>query len=239
MSGITRAAQRMVLVFEALVLSACAAGPSEAGPSAGDTSPASPGSPLEWSGPVRGDSLGMVVQPMVQFGGGGWSWPESRSRDAASPWVDITSVGTSSPSRNWSLELAAQAPRLDALATADHILAYGVVLETTGDRVADWLVGIDNDAPEGELRLWITDLATGQSEEQVGGPYGAMPFFDFSHPSEDGPSAEGSRSMRFFFLGNPGWGTSIWFYAWASLAHAGEVFAWDYAPDASWLVVGP
>ena len=202
--------------------------------------PAGGSSSLEWSGPVRPEGGGMALQPMRPpvEGNDIWSWLERR--DAAPGWVDITLVGSSDSARRWTLELEAQPPRLVALAAADQILAYGVVLETTGDDVADWVVGIDTDAPEGDLRLWITDLAAGQSQEQVGAPYGAMPFFDFSHPSEDAAHAEGSQSMSFFFLGYPSqWGTSIRFYTWASLTQAGELIGWDYAPDTSWLVVGP
>jgi hypothetical protein len=201
-----------------------------------------PPTPLEWSGPLRPDSLGMVVQPMVPGdpGAPGQSMALD-GRDAASGWVDITRFSTDDPSRRWTLDLVARPPGLLALAAADQILAYGVVLESTGDDVPDWVVGIDNDAPEEEFRLWVTDLATGHTDEQVGGPYGGLPFFDFSHPSEEGASPLGPPAMRFFFLGNAGrWGTSLRFYGWASLTQAGEVVAWDYAPDTTWVAVpGP
>jgi len=193
---------------------------------------------VEWLGPVRPDGRGMLVHPMAQHPTGEELWYWSDGRDAASGWVDITHLTTRDPARNWSLELTAQPPGLDALAAANQILAYGVVLETTGDDVADWLIGIDNDAPDGDFRQWITDLSTGQTNEHVGAPYGGMPFFDFSHPSEGEPDPARPRPMSFFFLGDAGrWGTSIRFYAWASLTRAGEVIAWDYAPDATWVVV--
>jgi hypothetical protein len=186
--------------------------------------------PLEWSGPVRHERPEMVVHPV---GTGTLSWPEDR--DAASGWVDITRVDTYDPSAQWRFELAAAPPGLAALAASHQILAYGVVLETTGDDVADWVVGIDNNAPEGELHQWVTDLATGQTEENVGAPYG--PLFDFAHPTE-GSTPHSSRLMNFVFLFSR-WSTPIRFYTWASLTQAGKVVAWDYAPDASWLVADP
>lgn len=197
-----------------------------------------PPTELAWLGPVRPDGRGMLVHPMAQHPTGEELWYSSDGRDAASGWVDITHLTTRDPARNWSLQLTARPPTLDALAATDQTLAYGVVLETTGDDVADWLIGIDNDVPDGDFRQWITDLSTGRTDEHIGPPYGGMPFFDFAHPSEGALSGEGRSSMLFFFLGDPReWGTSIRFYAWSSLTQADEVIAWDYAPDAAWLAV--
>jgi hypothetical protein len=49
------------------------------------------------------------------------------------------------------------------------LIAYGLVLDTTGDGVADYVVGIDNDAPDREdFRVWVSDLATGETDERIG-----------------------------------------------------------------------
>jgi hypothetical protein len=49
--------------------------------------------------------------------------------------------------------------------------------------------------------------------------------------------------MNFTFLPGSGPadlnGRTVRFYAWASATVAGEVVAWDYAPDAAWLSAPP
>lgn len=155
--------------------------------------------------------------------------------DAPVGWVDVTRVGFD-PGGNdgsWSIALAAEPPR-PADREPGLLIAYGLVLDTTGDGVADHLIGIDNDAPErGDFHVWVTDLATGETDEQVGPPYG-FPI-EFAHPDE---RREGPTMMFTFLLGsapedfNP---ETVRFYAWASATRDGEVFAWDYAPDAGWM----
>ena len=120
------------------------------------------------------------------------------------------------------------------------VIAYGLVLETTGDGAADYLIGIDNDAPtRGDFHVWVTDLATGETDEQVGVPYG-FPI-EFRHPDEQQPDdpPDFATTMVFTFLGNskpadlnP---ATVRFYAWTSATRDGEVFANDYAPDTGWI----
>jgi hypothetical protein len=167
--------------------------------------------------------------------------------DAALDWVDVTRVDFNKdvyPSDGaWSIKLAGKPP-LPVERGPGLLIAYGLVLDTTGDGVADHLIGINNDAPKpGDFRVWVTDLATGETDEQVGPPYG-FPI-EFGHPDEDrGPPVGGQErrtraSMGFMFLS----GTSpddfdpdtVRYYAWASATRNGEVIAWDYAPDAGWL----
>ena len=111
------------------------------------------------------------------------------------------------------------------------------MLEATGDGVADYVIGIDNDAPvQGDFHVWVTDLATGETDERIGPPYGSP--IEFSHPDEKQPGEHLGRTMVFTFL--PGYAPAglnpgpVRFYAWASAARGGEVFAWDYAPDTGW-----
>jgi hypothetical protein len=126
---------------------------------------------------------------------------------------------------------------------AQTLISYGLVFETTGDGVADYVVGINNDAPRrGDFRVWVSDVATGQTEEQIGPPYG-FPV-EFSHPDEAQPAegALGPATVVFTFLGDsspPGLIARSPFYAWAAIAAGHEVVAWDYAPDASWLIPSP
>lgn len=153
--------------------------------------------------------------------------------DASVGWVDIRDLrsdGTNAGS--WSLELAASPPRATGLEPG-VLIAYGLVLDTTGDGVADYLIGIDNDAPErGDFHVWVSDLATGETDEQIGPPYG-LPI-EFAHPDEGF-----DRSMHFTFLtGSEPKDLklkTVRFYAWASETRDGEVIAWDIAPDTGWI----
>jgi hypothetical protein len=161
----------------------------------------------------------------------GRSWDDPF--DTTVGWVDVTRVRFEyySDQPTWRIELAAKPPKAANLEPGE-LIAYGVVLETTGDGVADYLIGIDNDAPkQGDFHVWVTDLATGKTDEQIGPPYGYP--IDFSHPDE-----LGGPYMHFFFLHgaapadlNP---ETVRWYAWASASSNGEVYAWDYAPDAGW-----
>lgn len=144
---------------------------------------------------------------------------------------------------HWYIELAAAPPKAAGLAR-DELIAYGLLLEATGDGIADYVVGIDNEAPQpGDSHVWVTDLATGQTDEQVGGPPYGFPV-EFSHPDERRPGdPPGPPTMVFTFLpGSAPTNLSGWemrFYAWASFTRNGDVVAWDYAPDSSWLSVLP
>jgi hypothetical protein len=156
--------------------------------------------------------------------------------DAPVGWVDVTHArfyyGFGQP--NWTIELAAKPPPAEDRERG-LLIAYGLVLDTTGDGVADYVVGIDNDAPEqGDFHVWVTDLSTGETNEQIGPPYG-FPI-EFSHPDE---RRVGSRYVHFTLL--PGSAPAdfdhrtVRFYAWASAASGGEVIATDYAPDTGWI----
>jgi hypothetical protein len=176
--------------------------------------------PSAWSGPVREGGALAVHRAST------WGDPQ----DAPMGWIDITRVGFRMQfgQPTWDIGLGAQRP-LEA-GEPGILKAYGLVLETTGDGVADYVVGIDNDAPEqGDLHAWVTNLATGETDEQIGPPYGSP--FDFAGPGRGGWSL-------FFLPGtapedfNP---KTMRFYAWASATRDGEVFAWDYAPDTGWI----
>jgi hypothetical protein len=201
---------------------------------------------LGWTGPVH--TIDETAMPPMAID------REDRTRalsvdpggDASLPWVDVTRVTTHFPTQiHWVMELGAFPPDARTLDPTKTLIAYGLVLDTTGDAVADYVVGINNDAPTaGDYRVWVTDLASGETDEQVGAPYG-FPV-EFSHPDEQRrappPGDERPPTMLLTFLdgGPPGldMGTTR-FYAWASVTTAGDVVAWDYAPDASWLRAPP
>jgi hypothetical protein len=156
-------------------------------------------------------------------------------------WVDVERVSSHADGQaHWYIELAAGPPRATGVEPG-LLIAYGLVFDTDGDADADYLVGIDNDAPRrGDFHVWVTDLATGETDEQIGPPYG-FPI-EFGHPDERGPEDPGGSrppELVFTFLPpskpadlNP---KTVRFYAWTSATRDGEVFAHDYAPDEGWI----
>jgi hypothetical protein len=170
---------------------------------------------------------------------GAWEDP----RDASVAGVDMTRLkyaGGSQP--HWYLELAGNPPK-DR--TTAEVVSYGLVLDTTEDGVPDYLVGIEDDptwpgdvltgdqhSPRHIYRVWVTDLATGVTDER-GPPYG-FPI-EFHHPDERGADIQ----MLFTFLGSSApddmEAGSVRFYAWASLTRDGAVVARDVAPDEGWM----
>ncbi len=134
--------------------------------------------------------------------------------------------------------MAAEPPKAAGLDPTRTVISYGLAFDATGDGGADYEVGISNEAsPAGNYRVWVTNLATGDRDEQVGPPYG-FPV-EFAHPDEgSGLPHEEEATMVFTFL--PGSAppevtgrTRV--YAWASVEVDGEIVAWDYAPDVGWL----
>ena len=117
-------------------------------------------------------------------------------RDADVAWLDITRVEYYVEGQPyWTIQLAARPPRGRG---PTETLSYGLVLETTGDGAADYEVGIeDSPSRPGDFRIWVTNLATGETSEQDGPPYG-FPV-EFSHPDEGGYGPDNDQ-MRFTFL---------------------------------------
>ena len=194
----------------------------------GESLPVSPVVSAVWS-PVRVSDASTVHR--------GRTWEDPH--DASVGWVDMTRVRYNHADNQpyWVIELAARPPRAAGLEPG-QLIAYGLVLDTTSDGVADYLIGIDNDAPHrGDFHAWVTDLATGVTDEQIGPPYG-LPI-EFTHPDE-WKSGDGlnPRTLVLTFL----YGSApadldpetVHFYAWASASRDGKVFASDYAPETGW-----
>jgi hypothetical protein len=195
-----------------------------------DTGPADSGEPV-LPAPVRAPS------DIVHDIGGGW---DDEPLDASEPWADIKLVQYLSEGQpHWYIVLEGPPPPDPADREDGVLIAYGLVLDTTGDGAADYVIGIDDDAPEqGDLHVWVTDLATGATDEQIGPPYGYP--IEFFHPSEaQPPGIDRSSTMIFTFLaGSTPAGLdppTVRFYAWTSATRDGAVFASDYAPDIGWL----
>jgi hypothetical protein len=180
----------------------------------------------------------MPVRPLARDEDGSLIWADAL--DAPTDWLDITQIRVSSTNYGqWSFELAAAPPRAAELDPAQTLISYGLVFETTGDGRPDYVVGINNNASvRGDYRVWVTDLATGATDERVGPPYGYP--VEFRHPNEARPDdpPQSSKTVAFTFLGSPiphGLAEDSPFYVWSAVTHADGTVAWDYAPDAAWL----
>ena len=214
-----------------------------------------------WSGPLRDPSV--VVQRMLvddQFlvdpPNFGRTWPDPR--DAAEASADIVEVryrvtGTTvgdipNPpppydksrtqySGRWEIAVAAAPPRPEDVEPG-VLSAYGFVLDTNGDGAADYVIGVDNDAPEDKFHAWVTTVATGETDEQLAPPYG-LPI-DFTYPSAPEPgSSPASPTMSFRFTGSSAPAdlnlNTVRFYAWTAVTRDGIVLGNDYAPDTGWI----
>jgi hypothetical protein len=214
--------------------------PASAAPSSTPTDPSqdpkssasSPGTPPPpgWPGALRADqaSLPVVSKKAGRLDG----------NDAALGGIDIRRV-SASIRPEWRLVLRARPPLASTLDPARRIMEHGIVVDSDGDRLADCRIGISTDAPKpGQFHVWVTDLRTGDTVEQVGGPYG-FPF-DFFHPAEGEIAGTMNRTISLFFLGGRRpvrceQGPSASFYAYAVVIDHGQDPEWDFAPDAAWL----
>ena len=193
---------------------------------------------IDWRGPVPRVPGEAAMIPLLPFREGALNPALSDRPEVSVPWVDITDISVGADGQvHWYIQLAASPPEASGLDPSETLIAYGLVFETTGDEVADYVVGISNAAPQSaDFRVWVTNLATGRTNEQIGGPYG-FPI-EFSHPDEQQPETDPpSTSMVFTFL--PGSRPSSLtggsrFYAWASQTNGSEVVAWDYEPADGW-----
>ena len=194
-----------------------------------------PDAVLEWTGPVRVERPGAAIETLAIGAESTLTWSEAP--DTAPRWADVASVGIIPDFQNWRLDLGLRHPRREALARAGQVLGFGFVMDTNADGVADYVVGIDNDADAPAVRVWLTNLATGETDENATGPYGDPVDFSTSLEGEFDPQ-RGSGGT-FFNVGFAppelfDYETAL-FYAWSSLTEDGEVVAWDYAPNTGWL----
>ena len=196
--------------------------------STGSTTDTTPEAPI-WSGPVRAPSDVVHRMTTAEYEE---TWDDPL--DTSEPWADLVLVRSRDANQGyWMLELAAMAPSFDELEPG-VIVAYGLVFDTNADGAADYVVGIDNDAPvRGNPRAWVTDLATGETDEQTAQPYGYP--IEFGLPSVDDP-----YPVFLTFLNGSAPANldpeTVRFYAWTSATRDGQVFAHDFAPDTGWIV---
>ena len=188
-----------------------------------------------WTGALRNDQASLRVLSQSTAG--------VDPADTAVGGIDIRRVSaTTRP--EWRLELRARPPLAATLDPARRIMEHGIVVDSDGDRHADCRIGISTDAPtRGDLRVWVTDLRTGVTAEQVGAPYGTP--IDFFHPGESeeesGLDETANRTLALFFLDGGKshcvLSASASYYAYAVVMDRGQEPQWDFAPDAAWLKI--
>lgn len=191
------------------------------------------------TGPVREPSDEVhEMTPTTRAGfSGEFVWEDPL--DAAEPWVDLERVAFSPEGQShWYLELAAHAPSLMDLEPG-VVIAFGLVFDADRDGAADYVVGLSNETPaRGQFRVWLTDLESGETVEQIGPPYG-FPI-EFAYAAEETvPPGDEAMSVALTFLGGSAPDDlsteSAPFYAWSSASRDGVVLASDYAPDTGWM----
>jgi hypothetical protein len=190
--------------------------------------------PILWKSVVTGrcpdcsytDTYGHLVDPTGDAGSDAFPWADIKDVTFCGICVKIGFVSHPpvgvDPSQQW--------------------FAYGLVVDTNGDGVADWRYGLDNE-PVGTpgangsspRRWWRTDLHTGRTESTVNVALweGRGPFWG-NHGHQSGDSGL-SFGGDFTVVGRRG-AVPKRFYVWASVIQDGRVVATDYAPDTGWLV---
>jgi hypothetical protein len=214
----------------------------------------------DWPAPVRPESpSGGAVVPMALGDDAQWNpddrrWEPFEHPDpvgdigsAAPAWIDILEVHAAGGSygANFTLKLAGDIPR-PVPDPASSWIAYGVVLDTNGDGIADVRIGMDNLPAADGHRAWRTELGTGRTHSKAGPPYGDVRVpgdvsvvgsigLDTYYPDESAPAASSRGTLRYSLQNGE---EAYRFYAWASVIEAGRVLATDYAPNVGWLVKG-
>ncbi len=166
--------------------------------------------------------------------------PTGDTGSDALPWADIKDVSFCGDTGTClAIGFASESPV--GVDPRERWFAYGVVVDTDGDGVADWRYGIDND-PVGTpgahgsspRRWWRTDLHTGRTESTVNVAMweGGGPFWGNHGDQTAGSGLSFGGDTTAGVRG----GVPKRFYAWASVIQDGRVVSTDYAPDAGWLV---
>jgi hypothetical protein len=210
----------------------------------------------DWPAPVRPEpSSAADVMPMALGDDAQWDPADARwdpfeypdpVGDVGSPaWIDIREVHLGSGGAAFNLKLTGDIPR-PIPDPASTWIAYGVVLDTNGDGIADVRMGMDN-LPAGDgHRAWRTDLATGRTHSAAGAPYGFVRNpgdvsavgsigLDTYYPDELAHASTPRALLRYSLQSGE---DAFRFYAWASVIEGGRVLVTDYAPDVGWLVAG-
>jgi len=190
--------------------------------------------PIDWRGPVPRVPGEAAMIPLLPFLEGTDNPALTGPPDVSQSWVDITGVSARGDVE-WTIQLAESPPKASGLDPNETLIAYGLVIETTNDDIADYVIGVSNEAlTSGDFRAWVTDLATGDTIEQVGPLYGFPVEFSYPYPATD-PRFRNQVFFTFLEGSAPsGLEAGDRYYAWASQTSGTEVIAWDYEPYHGW-----
>jgi hypothetical protein len=189
----------------------------------------------DWPAPVRTEPVGPpVVKKLFEDPQDPTNLEDPVGDEgSAVPWVDITNVSVGLGNGHASSVHPGLAGDVPLVPPTDRWSAYGIVVDTDADGVADLRFGVDNipktTPGKDEHRAWVTDLHTGHTDVAIGPPYGAVGdhFFDTFYPP--------SLHLGGDIAGGGSFGLKAPFYVWASEIQDGRVVATDYAPDVGWL----
>ena len=118
---------------------------------------------------------------------------------------------------------------------ADQWIAYGIVVDTTGDGRPDFRYGIDNAAPDADAgRMWRADLTTGSTYAPTG-LLEAPQVMDAVFPSDRDLGVTAGFNPGSVFAKRLRDQPAFRFYVWASVIVDGQIVATDYAPDSGWI----
>jgi len=228
-----------------------------------DLMPWSPESRFQdWPGPVREEST-ITTEPVI-VGHGGDGIYDDPVGDVGVDVVDVIEVTTQVgmwglPSLDRDVFFRVAGNMNSIRDPREEWIAYGIVVDYTGDGRPDARYGIDNAvgmmvpsitlddgrrvvvrdttieaADPGFLqRMWRTDLATGAN--QVPRCCEDPMLMVATFPFPQGSNEAGRGSMFVVRETNE---IVFHFYVWASVIKDGRVLAVDYAPDAGWFAIG-
>jgi hypothetical protein len=180
----------------------------------------------DWPAPVRAEPVGgPVVVPLADECC--YADPAGDIESSDVPWVDIQGVSAERQGgKNGDVEVyVASLPPAPVGDSNEPWIAYGLVVDTDLDGVADVRLGMDRIREYTVVRVWRTDLGTGitesgETESTVCDCYFPGRVRDAALIYPQGPAIQGR------------------FYVWASVIQDGRVVT-DYAPDAGWFDTTP
>jgi hypothetical protein len=218
---------------------------------------------LDWPGPIREEAT--ITTEALIVGHGGDGIYDDPVGDVGVDVVDVIEVttqvgiwGLPSLDRDVFFRVAGNMNSIPD--PREEWIAYGIVVDYTGEGRPDARYGIDNavgmmvpsitlddgrrvvvrdttieEADPGFLqRMWRTDLATGVN--QVRACCEDPMLMDAVFPFPVGWLDEAGRGSMFVV---PEANEIVFhFYVWASVIRDGRVVAVDYAPDAGWFAIG-
>jgi hypothetical protein len=193
----------------------------------------------DWPGPLRAEpGIGAPIAFVAirSNEGVGYEDPLGDAVPAPLALVDIDMVNIregcwSSMTREACIDFdLVTRPASSRLDPRNGWMAYGIVVDNTGDGHPDLRFGIDNanGAENAWGRMWVTDLHTGatQTFNSLEDPAVMDAVFPLA-------GTDVTERLGHVFVRHPG--PVFRFYVWASAIVDGRIVGTDYAPDVGWI----